>query len=265
MMTKFTPHHTIADIVTARPDLVDELALAFPQVTGFSDAGAGSHLTIGEAARVAEVSAEALLAYVNGAHAKGQEGNHSPSTETSEGPPPWLQQAMAKLDHLPRLDVRPLSEAGLNPLKSALDISLTVAPKGVFVLETFCEPLPFRRLLAGRGFESHAYKLARHHWLVLFYRTCEDPSSPGYAEPKIADEEELMDLRSLEPPQPMVAILSRIDSPQASGSFSVILSREPVFLFPELEERGWSWSSMAAPEGAFGMTLRRREDSAECP
>jgi uncharacterized protein DUF2249 len=49
-----------------------------------------------------------------------------------------------------------------------------------------------------------------------------------------------LDVRGLEPPQPMVKILGLIDSGEAGDVLVVHLDREPIFLYPELDDRGWS-------------------------
>lgn len=51
-----------------------------------------------------------------------------------------------------------------------------------------------------------------------------------------------LDLRGLEPPGPMVAILGEIDC-GATGPVIAYMDREPIFLYPELEERGWTWDA----------------------
>lgn len=49
-----------------------------------------------------------------------------------------------------------------------------------------------------------------------------------------------LDLRGLEAPQPAVAILREIDG-GCEDHLTVHMDREPLFLFGELTERGWSW------------------------
>ncbi len=48
-----------------------------------------------------------------------------------------------------------------------------------------------------------------------------------------------IDLCGLEPPEPTVAILALIDGGEAGASLTAHLDREPISLYPELEERGW--------------------------
>lgn len=50
-----------------------------------------------------------------------------------------------------------------------------------------------------------------------------------------------LDLRGLEPPEPMVAILGEIDGGTARR-VTAYMDREPIFLYPELDERGWTSS-----------------------
>lgn len=50
-----------------------------------------------------------------------------------------------------------------------------------------------------------------------------------------------IDVRGMEPPQPAVAILKLLETQPADGQVVAHLDRQPVFLYPELEERGWSW------------------------
>jgi hypothetical protein len=49
-----------------------------------------------------------------------------------------------------------------------------------------------------------------------------------------------VDVRGLNPPEPMVEILTLLESGEVS-SLTAHLDREPIFLYPELDERGWSY------------------------
>lgn len=49
-----------------------------------------------------------------------------------------------------------------------------------------------------------------------------------------------IDVRGLEPPEPMVEILRMIDGGEADAVLVAHLDREPIFLYPELDERGWA-------------------------
>lgn len=49
-----------------------------------------------------------------------------------------------------------------------------------------------------------------------------------------------IDVRGLAPPGPMIEILKMLDSHENGQIIVAHLDREPVFLYPELDDRGWS-------------------------
>lgn len=49
-----------------------------------------------------------------------------------------------------------------------------------------------------------------------------------------------IDVRGLAPPEPMVQILGLIDRGEAGDVLIAHLDREPIFLYPELDDRGWA-------------------------
>lgn len=67
-----------------------------------------------------------------------------------------------------------------------------------------------------------------------------------------------IDVRGLPPPQPLVAILRLLHS-LAGGKTPVIVhhDRDPVMLYPELAEIGWSAERITAPVGEVRLLLRR--------
>lgn len=69
-----------------------------------------------------------------------------------------------------------------------------------------------------------------------------------------------IDVRGLEPPEPMLAILHTIESSEVDTVLIAHLDREPVFLYPELDDRGWSHEVIPSPnldpDNADSVTLR---------
>ena len=66
-----------------------------------------------------------------------------------------------------------------------------------------------------------------------------------------------LDVRGMTPPEPMVAILSTIDGGAEQVAFTVHLERDPVFLYPELAERGWIATPVAADPGEVRLRIER--------
>jgi len=77
--------------------------------------------------------------------------------------------------------------------------------------------------------------------------TCTRPE--GESRTWRADDAVHIDVRGLEPPEPMVAILRAIDSGEADTVLVAHLDREPIFLYPELDDRGWSHELMPSSCG----------------
>ncbi|HEY4646084.1 MAG TPA: DUF2249 domain-containing protein [Steroidobacteraceae bacterium] len=63
-----------------------------------------------------------------------------------------------------------------------------------------------------------------------------------------------LDVRGLECPNPMVEILGLIDRGEAGDVLIVHLDQEPLFLYSELDDRGWAHELMAEGCGAADCT-----------
>lgn len=59
-----------------------------------------------------------------------------------------------------------------------------------------------------------------------------------------------IDVRGLGPPDPMVQILRTIDQGEVGSVVIAHLDREPIFLYPELDDRGWSHEIMSSCGGS---------------
>ena len=70
-----------------------------------------------------------------------------------------------------------------------------------------------------------------------------------------------LDLRRLSPPEPMDTVLRAIESGEVDTLLVGHFDSEPIFLYPELEERGWSHevidSQCGDCEGGFMVRMVR--------
>lgn len=76
-----------------------------------------------------------------------------------------------------------------------------------------------------------------------------------------ADDGLHLDVRGLPCPDPMVEILGAIDRGDAGQAFIVHIDQEPLMLYPQLDERGWSHellNSGGSEPGAAGVLLSLR-------
>lgn len=66
-----------------------------------------------------------------------------------------------------------------------------------------------------------------------------------------------IEVRGLQPPEPLRAILTLVEKVPDGTVIIVHHDRHPIYLFPELAERGWSWAELEAPAGEVRLELRQ--------
>ena len=68
-----------------------------------------------------------------------------------------------------------------------------------------------------------------------------------------------IDVRHLEMPQPMVQILERLSHMPENEALFVHHKKKPIFLFPELESRGFDYALKTIREGEVDMLIYKYE------
>ncbi|ATC63537.1 hypothetical protein CMV30_05970 [Nibricoccus aquaticus] len=66
-----------------------------------------------------------------------------------------------------------------------------------------------------------------------------------------------IDARGLEPPHPMLVILTAVEELKCGGTLKARTDRKPLHLYPELETRGVRYQSEQQSDGSWVTTLRR--------
>lgn len=163
----------------------------------------------------------------------------------------------ASLHHPPshqviELDVRPIIESGEDPLSIILaKVKALPAGKVLKIVNTF-EPVPLIVLLGNKGFQSWSKKVDNNLVYTYFLPPDSPPSElAGSATSPADDWEELLesfsgklttiDVRHLEMPMPMLTIVGALDNISTGEALFVNHRRIPVFLLPELAERGFGY------------------------
>ena len=82
------------------------------------------------------------------------------------------------------------------------------------------------------------------------------PPPRGPATPKV-DLTDDLDLRGMEPPEPIMRILSTLEQVPAGTTFRARTDRQPIHLFPELANRGARHVCESAPDGSWVTTITR--------
>ena len=157
------------------------------------------------------------------------------------------------------VDVRPILRSGGEPFSVIMAALGQLAPgQGLRLYATF-KPVPLFAVMADKGFAHSERELDGGDREVLFEPVTAPAASPPQAqafdewpEPKTK-----LDNRDLDPPEPMVRILAAAEKLAPGETLSALLRREPVFLFPQLEKRGFRWLGGFTPDGTtYELTVR---------
>jgi len=257
----------VADAIKADPGVIDRLIELDPTFRKLRNPVLrrvmARLVTFRDASRVAGLPIERLMAAVNGEDWQaeaGPDGTAPAGALAAEPVPDWM--ARFDRDAAEILDVRPILEAGDEPLGTAMKRAARIAEDGFFVIEAPFDPAPLRRVLARKGFVSYGRRIADDHWEIVLLRdtALAAASADADGEERTArqwrdGDETHIDVRGLDPPQPMLAILELIESGAVTGPIIVHHEREPIFLYPELAERGWRHEIVAGDPGEVRLCL----------
>ena len=166
------------------------------------------------------------------------------------------------------LDVRPILRAGGEPFTPIMEtVNGLASGQALRLLATF-EPIPLYSVLAKKGFDHEAREIGGGDWEVVFtpsaaaassqqsqpaQRLAEKASAGAWPEPS-----RQLDNRDLEPPEPMVRTLAAVEELRPGEVLSALLCREPVFLLPELGNRGHEWKGGFEADGTTYRLLVRK-------
>lgn len=166
VMTHPTPATRLIDAMLADGDFLDRVAEFHPTTIKFqrvlNSEEAARELRLADVARMIDLPIAALVTIADG-------GEPEDATITADEPlaPGWLEPG----PNAAVLDLRPVFEAGFEPLMLILEEVSNLAADDVLVLEAPFHPLPLRRLLRGRGFESFAREVRDGSWQIALRRT----------------------------------------------------------------------------------------------
>ncbi|MBW8282533.1 MAG: DUF2249 domain-containing protein [Rhizobium sp.] len=160
------------------------------------------------------------------------------------------------------LDVRPILRNGGEPFQAIMEAVQSLKPgEGLRLIATF-KPEPLFRVMGQRGFSHEANELGGGEWEVLFTPEAGAAADVAVSEGAVsaatwAEPVFHLDLTDLDPPEPMARILARAELMDPGEVLFAVLSREPVFLMPELEKRGHQWVGNYDEAGtAYRMLIR---------
>lgn len=171
------------------------------------------------------------------------------------GRPAWMKEVP---DH--EVDVREDLKKGLDPFKKIMAAASAVKSGEVLVVRAIFEPKPLYAVLGMKGFDHYAESTGEQDWKVYFYKS---PTAgvriPIQAVPISSQEKVVkLDVRGLEPPEPMMKILSALSELGPNEVLEVTHFREPVHVYPHLEEAGFSHEIYKEGEALVRLTIKKK-------
>ena len=136
------------------------------------------------------------------------------------------------------LDVRPTLSKGEDPF-SLIMTAVAALDEGeaLHLLAPF-DPLPLYAVLGGKGFHNYSVKEGEVH-NIWFYRAVDVEKVATKSNTGELQGEVLLDVRGLEPPQPMAVILEKLHELGDGAHLLVDHHREPVMLYDKLAVMGF--------------------------
>lgn len=164
------------------------------------------------------------------------------------------------------LDVRPTIEEGKDPLREITQAVKNIPEKGALKVINSFEPTPLIALLEKQGYNSFVDTVEDDVIETWFYKTGDKKVSAEIV-PEVKEEgwDEMIktydgkmreiDVRPLPMPQPLHTILENLDTLPAENALFVNHKRIPVFLLPELRDRGFDYRIKELSEGEVRLLI----------
>ncbi|HMR20262.1 MAG TPA: DUF2249 domain-containing protein [Sphingobacterium sp.] len=232
-----------------------------------------SRVTIAEAAKMGGVTVDDFRRVLTPLGFVFEKAD-SDETEAPVLPKPdWLQQAV--VDEIDFYDVRPIIDNGADPLKAILQRFKEVRPGSILCIINSFVPTPLIHLLKQEKAEdSFVETISEKEHHTYFLKKGKPPvhSSQTAHEKLMMDDERTfgavhtrffpdkmreIDVRALEMPGPMQAILAELEKLPESYALYVHHKRVPLYLLEELADKSYEIHIYNISEGDVKMLIFR--------
>ncbi|MEX2416116.1 MAG: DUF2249 domain-containing protein [Paenibacillaceae bacterium] len=172
------------------------------------------------------------------------------------------------MSRIVELDVRPYLRKKHEPFQIIMDTVKTLSKEDTFVLHATFKPTPLLGLLKTKGFNSKVEQLDSEHWVVTFKHKSQERESDD--EQELASEEDAilpspersvqtyeLDNRGLEPPQPMIRTLSKLQNVHSGDKVIIHNDRVPMFLIEELNTLGYAYTVEDQEDGSAKVAITK--------
>lgn len=185
-------------------------------------------------------------------------------TERKKNVPAFI--VSLKKEQLMELDVRPVIASGRDPLNIIMQKIKTVQPGQVLKIINTFEPTPLILMMEKKGFETYVDVINDDLIETYFHKPTNSDTEEIKTEQtnsndwnnvlqKFGGNLNTIDVRHLEMPQPMLTILAALDELPQGTALYVYHKRIPVFLLPELSQRGFDYRIKEIKDGEVHLLI----------
>ncbi|MHB8854474.1 MAG: DUF2249 domain-containing protein [Ignavibacteriaceae bacterium] len=168
------------------------------------------------------------------------------------------------------LDVRPIIDTGKDPFLEIMSKVKALKEDDIFLLINSFEPIPLYSVMGKKGFD---YKIIKEEevYKIYFFKNNVPASSTGENTENGLTSAQIphnyeniieIDVRELTPPEPMVKVLEALSKVDYKTVLVVHHHREPLMLYPKLEERGYKAISNKINDNYFKVIIMKKMDKA---
>lgn len=256
---------TIGQLLDEHPELVDFLASYHPHFEklrfGLLRKVMAPRVTVEQAAQMAGISAAELLGALRRA-VREAEPTANPITVPSGTHAPSARPSALATQRPVHVDVRDDIRRGVEPFARIMAAVKALGAEEALVLRAPFEPIPLYDVLGRRGLAHWTERHAPDDWSVWFYREPRPAVAAATAPPSSTTrplpERLIIDVHGLEPPLPMMRVLEHLDTLAGDEQLEVIHDRRPMFLYPQLDERGFVHETDEPEPGVIRIRIRER-------
>ena len=159
------------------------------------------------------------------------------------------------------LDVRPELDAGRDPFNLIIKTLANVKDNQVLHLIINFEPVPLYTVMKMKGYD-HTTEQDGGLWHIYLYKggaaapaaTVAGQGESTTSEPKTIE----IDVRGLEPPEPMVRIIEMLPQVGMNTTLLVHHHREPLMIYDKLEHLGFQASAEKINEGYYKVRITKK-------
>ena len=266
----------VSRVIASDESLIDvfvSLAPAFERLRNPAMRNVMSRLvTVEQAARMAGVDADELVARLNAHAADGcavPERNEAAADTFAEAgsviPSHALPEALLRIpaERVVHIDVRDELRNGREPFSMIMAALRSVPAGGALAVRAIFEPVPLYAVMKQHGLARWTESFAPDDWRVWFFPAAKPDTTMTAGEresaSKVRTAEEnviVLDVRGLEPPEPMMRTLEALEQLPPDATLVQINVRVPQFLLPLLQERGFTYDVREQEPGLVRVFIR---------